>query len=203
MNNSIIEGLTEQEKTLFLNLINKILAQKLLPEASSTSTEKQFKLNFKVDENNSIDVDSIQLQLLQIKPPSLFEKSSTSTEKQLQSKLNIEKDENSSTEIDSINVKSEQPKFPSPILSTIFYVISFAALTLGFIAIPGIIIWIVTNSVKFTILGLIGWLIVSFLGVLAFFGKFNWTWLVGASTAYVIILSLVTLLQKLLSLSTR
>ena len=31
MSNSTIEGLTKQEKTLFWDLINKILAQKLLP----------------------------------------------------------------------------------------------------------------------------------------------------------------------------
>ena len=38
MSDSIIEGLTKQEETLFWGLINKILAQKLLPEASSAST---------------------------------------------------------------------------------------------------------------------------------------------------------------------
>lgn len=73
MNNSLIKGLTKQEETLFWGLINKILAQTFLPEASSNSTEKQFQLNFKVDGNGSIDVDSIQLQFVQIKPISLFE----------------------------------------------------------------------------------------------------------------------------------
>ncbi|MEB3339953.1 hypothetical protein [Okeania sp.] len=67
MNNSLIEGLTKEEETLFFGLINQILAQKSLLEASSTSTEKQFQLNFKVDKNASIDVDSIQLKLVQVK----------------------------------------------------------------------------------------------------------------------------------------
>ena len=70
MNNSLIEGLTKEEETLFLGLINQILAQKYLLEASSTSTEKQFQLNFKVDKNASIDVDSIQLELVQVKQAS-------------------------------------------------------------------------------------------------------------------------------------
>ncbi len=157
MSDSIIEGLTKQEETLFWGLINKILAQKLLPEASSASTEKQFQLNFKVDNNGSIDVDSIHVKLIAIKPP-------------------------------------------SRIIPIILYGISFAALTLGFVAIPGIIIWIVTNSVIFTIFALIGLVAVSFLGVGAFFGRINYKWFINISTAYLIAIILVTLLGKFLSL---
>ena len=199
MNNSTIEGLTKQEETLFLDLINKILAQKLLPEASFNSTEKQFQLNLKVDENGSIDLNSIQLQLEQIKPLSLFEKSSTSTEKQLQSKLKIEEDENISTEIDSLKAELEQPKSTTKIISTVFYVISFATFTLGFVVIPGIIIWIVTNSVILTIFALIGWIPYMMFAVGLFNGKTNWMMIISAFIGYFITLLLVTLLGNFLS----
>ncbi|NEP88070.1 MAG: hypothetical protein F6K18_15230 [Okeania sp. SIO2C2] len=158
MNNSTIQGLTKQEETLFWDLINKILAQKLLPEASSTSTEKQFQLNLKVDENDSIDVNSIQLKLEAIKPP-------------------------------------------SPFIPIVLYVISFGGFILGFVATPGIIIWILTNSVTFTIFALTGWvLICCFLGVRALMGKNSWGITIGACTAYLIALLLVSLLEKLLFL---
>ncbi|NEO52656.1 MAG: hypothetical protein F6K54_05945 [Okeania sp. SIO3B5] len=157
MNNSTIQGLTKQEETLFWDLINKILAQKLLPEASVNSTEKQFQLNFKVDENGSIDVDSIQLKLAQIKRPFLF-------------------------------------------IRIVLSVISLASLTLGFAAIPGIIIWLLTNPGKFRIFALTGWVLICFfLGERSFFGKFDWKWLAYISTAYFITILLVTLLGKLLS----
>lgn len=50
------------------------------------------------------------------------------------------------------------------------YVIYLAALTLGFLAIPIIIIWIATDSVIFTIFALIRWVVTFFfLRVAAFF----------------------------------
>jgi len=217
MNNSIIEGLTKQEETLFWGLVNKILAQKILPEASFNSTEKQFQLNFKVDENGSIDVDSIQLQLVQIKPISLFEKSSTSTEKQLQLKLKIEEDENSSTEIDSLKAELEQLQlklnikedengltetgyinrewvaFESP--STPIMVISLAAFALGFVVIPGIIISILTNSFIVRIFALIGWVVcVGQLTVGLFNGKTNWGMIGSGFTGLFIIILLAIFL---------
>ena len=216
MNNSIIEGLTKLEETLFWGLINKILAQKLLPETSFNSTEKQLQLNFKVDENGSIDVDSIQLQLVQIQPISLFEKSSTSTEKQLQSKLNIEEDENTSTEInsmkaeleqlqlelnikedensstkvDSINAKLEQSK-PLFSIRSFFSIISFAALALGFVVTPVIIILILINSGKI-ILVFIGSITSVMLGVGLFNGKTNWGIIISSFIVLVILLLLAT-----------
>ncbi len=132
--------------------------------------------------------------MLQIKPLSPFEKSSTSREKQLQSKLNIEEDENISTEVDSLKVELEQPKSTTKIISTVFYVISVAAFTLGFVVIPGIIIWMVTNSVIFTILGLTGLVVIYFLGVIALMGKVSWGWVRITFIAYLITLLLATLL---------
>ncbi|NET41828.1 hypothetical protein [Okeania sp. SIO2B3] len=190
MNNSTIQGLTKQEETLFWGLINKILAQKVLPEASSNSTEKQFQLNFKVDKNGSIDVDSIQWQLVQIKSFSLFEESSTSTEEQLQFQLNIEENENSSTEeIDSINEQFDQFKSPSP--TTPIVVVSLAAFALGFVVIPGIIISILTNSVIVKIFALIGWVVcVGQLTVDLFNGKTNWMKIITGFTGLFIIILL-------------
>jgi len=212
MNNRLIKGLTKLEETLFWGLVNKILAQNLLPEASSTSTEKQLQLNFKVDENGSIDVDSIQLQLMQIKLLSLFEESSTSTEKQLQLELNIKEDEKTSTEIDSmkveleqlqlelnikedektstevnsINAKLDQPKsFFSK--KSFFSIISFAVLALGFIVTPVIIIWIVINSGK-TIIAVIGSITSIMLAVGLFNGKTNWGIIISSCIVLLILL---------------
>ena len=108
-------------------------------------------------------------------------------------------DNNGSIDVDSIHVKLIAIKPPSRIISIILYAISLAAFTLGFVAIPGIIIWIVTNSILFTIFALIGWVVVFFIGVLALFGRFQWTWFIGTSTAYFITILLVTLLGKFLS----
>ncbi|NES06303.1 MAG: hypothetical protein F6K22_27910 [Okeania sp. SIO2F4] len=107
-------------------------------------------------------------------------------------------DNNGSIDVDSIHVKLIAIKSPSRILPII--VISFAALTLGFVAIPGIIIWIATNSILFTIFALIGWVVASFLGVGAFFGRVNWGFFIVTSTAYFLTFLLVILLYKLLSL---
>lgn len=93
-----------------------------------------------------------------------------------------------------------QIKRPSPFIPIALYVISLASLTLGFVAIPGIIIWIVTNPGKFRIFALTGWVLICFLGVGAFLGKLNWGSVINISTAYLIALLLVTLLGKLLSL---
>ncbi|NEP80750.1 MAG: hypothetical protein F6K39_22810 [Okeania sp. SIO3B3] len=173
MNNSLIEGLTKQEETLFWGLINKILAQKLLAEAPSTSREKQLQLEFKVDENGSI-------------------------EKELLFQFKV--DENGSIDVNSIQLKSLQAKSPPPIISTVLSVVSWGAFTLGFVATPGIIIWILTNSsVIFTIFALTGWVVICFLGERAFFGKIPWKWFADISTAYFITILLVTLLGKLLS----